>query len=373
MTFKVLDLFCGAGGLSLGFEMAKFEISAGIEIEKDFLKSYKNAHPNSKAILEDLSKDQIKNILSKNDLFKEDIDVVIGGPPCQGFSTAGNRMIKDPRNALVKQYANVIKEVKPQMFLMENVSGLATMKNGVGELVSDELMSLFHEIGYSTVSKILLSANYGVPQLRKRLFFVGIRNDLDEVFSWPKPSHFPKNSLMSFGDNDNYLTVWEAISDLPTLQVGEKKDCYDSSYSNDYQMWARDGSEKLYNHRCPKHSELVLERISNISQGENHSNLPDHLKLKSGYPNIYGRLSQNFPADTITGNCGCASAPGKFIHPTQDRVISVREGARLQSFPDRIEFFGSLTKQYKQVGNAVPTLMAKAVAESMKTILKAAN
>lgn len=368
MGLKVLDLFSGAGGLSLGFEMAGFDILAGIDIEKPFLKSFEVSHPNSIAINEDLSNKDIKSVLKNNEIDYKEIEVVIGGPPCQGFSTAGNRMVDDPRNKLVRVYAKAIKDLYPCLFLMENVPGLASMKNGIGERVADELIKFFEDMGYKTHFNVLVAADYGVPQLRKRIFFVGVREDFEDTFLWPKKTHYPKDSLMPFSDSNNYLTVTDAISDLPKLNAGEVATEYDCPPQTKYQKWAREGSKKLYNHKAPKHSDVVIERIKNIPQGGNHSDLPEKLKLKSGYPNIYGRLSSVLPADTITGNFGCASAPGKFLHPTDNRVLTVREGARLQSFPDHVEFFGTLNQMYKQVGNAVPPLMAKAIATSMSAI-----
>jgi DNA (cytosine-5)-methyltransferase 1 len=365
---NVLDLFCGAGGLSLGFEMAGFNIVAGVEIEPTFLKTYKKAHTNTIGIEDDISTINIKESLNNHGINPSMIDVVIGGPPCQGFSTAGNRMIDDPRNHLVKDYAKVVGEIKPKMFVMENVSGLSSMKNGLGTLVKDELIEIFSEMGYNVKSKVLLAADYGVPQLRKRIFFVGVRNDFDSKFKFPQPTHYAKGSLKDFdkSKNNNYLTVKEALSDLPPIEAGLESDEYLSSPQNDYQVYCRQNSDKILNHKAPNHNATVLERIRNIPQGGNHSDLPENLKLKRGYPNIYGKLDENKPADTITGNCGCASAPGKFLHPTATRVLTVREASRLQSFPDNIEFEGSMSKKYKQVGNAVPPLLAKALALEVK-------
>ena len=368
--YNVIDLFCGAGGLSLGFEMADFNILAGFEIEPKFLETYQNSHPNAIGFNEDLNDVNITDLLKEKNINPDTIDVVIGGPPCQGFSTVGNRMIDDPRNNLVRIFADIVDEIKPKMFLMENVSGLASMKNGQGDFIKDELVDIFNEIGYNVKSKVLLAADYGVPQLRKRIFFVGIKKDYEYDFKFPSPTHHDKNSLLTFGKNTNtYLTVKDALSDLPIIECNESAEEYDKGPNNDYQMFCRKDSTKLYNHKAPNHSEVVVERIKNIPQGGNHSNLPDELKLKRGYPNIYGKLNENKPADTITGNCGCASAPGRFLHPTCNRVMTVREACRLQSIPDHVEFKGSSSQQYKQVGNAVPPLLAKAIALEMKKSL----
>ena len=299
----------------------------------------------------------ILKLLPKNNIDIADIDVVVGGPPCQGFSSVGKRMIDDPRNKLVKVYADIVNKIKPKMFLMENVSGLASAKNADNEFVKDELIEIFSLMNYTVKSKVLLAANFGVPQLRKRIFFVGIRNDYPFNFTFPESSH------------EKYLTVDEAISDLDEIDCGEASKTYKSKPKNDYQKYCRKNTKKVLNHEASKHSDLVVNRIKNIPQGGNHNDLPENLKLKHGYSNIYGKLDENRAADTITGNCGCASAPGRFLHPTINRVITVREASRLQSIPDYVEFKGSKTKQYKQVGNAVPPLLAKAIACEFKNSL----
>ena len=368
----MIDLFCGAGGLSLGFEMAGFNILAGVEIEPNFLKTYENSHKNSLGILEDISKLNLISYLNEKEIDSSTIELIIGGPPCQGFSTVGNRMVDDPRNSLVKEYVRIISDLKPKMFVMENVSGLSSMKNGKGELVKDELFELFDNVGYNVNAKVLLAADYGVPQLRKRIFFVGIRKDFEYNFKFPQPTHYPNNTLLSSKDT-NYLSVNDAISDLPQIECNQQSYEYSSNPNNNYQKELRGESVQILNHKAPTHSDVVLERIKNIPQGGNHGDLPEHLKLKKGYPNIYGKLHENKPADTITGNCGCASAPGKFIHPNALRVLTVREASRLQSFPDYIEFFGSNNEQYKQVGNAVPPLLAKSLAIEVKKALKVIN
>lgn len=362
--YNTIDLFCGAGGLSLGFEMAGFNVLAGFEIEPAFLETYRYSHPKTACYNTDLKNLDIMHFLNENNINTSEIDVVMGGPPCQGFSTVGRNKIDDPRNDLVKTFANIIGDIKPKMFLMENVAGLISMKNINGTLFSDELISLFDKKGYHVKFKILLAADYGVPQLRKRVFFVGIRKDFNYNFQFPKPTHFEKNSL-SINGQSSYLTVKEAFSDLPVIDYNEFADKYDKRPTNEYQEYCRGNNLKLFNHKAPNHSQIVIKRIKKIPQGGNHNDLPDNLKLKSGYSNIYGKLEENKPADTITGNCGCASAPGRFLHPINNRVITVREAGRLQSFPDFVEFRGNTSQQYQQVGNAVPPLLAKSIALEM--------
>jgi DNA (cytosine-5)-methyltransferase 1 len=361
----VLDLFCGAGGLSYGFESAGYNIVAGIDKEEDFIRSFGEVHDDARAIVADLSSKSASELLESRGIDKN-IDIILGGPPCQGFSTVGDREEEDERNKLITEFAHALEDLNPSAFVMENVTGLRSMENEDGNLVIEELKKLFQRYGYEIKFKVLKATDYGVPQKRKRLFIVGMQEDIDE-FEWPDPTHVSKNSLQAHsGDKETHLTVNDAISDLPDLDASEKTDEYDSEPESDYQEKMRENSDKLFNHKTPGHSETVLERLRNIPQGGNHADLPEELQLNSGYSNIYGRLDPEKPADTITGNYGCVSAPGKFIHPEDDRALTVREGARLQSFPDHYRFYGNQSQQYKQVGNAVPPLLAKAIAEELK-------
>lgn len=366
---NVLDLFCGCGGLSEGFEDAGFEIVAGVDNDKIMIKSYQANHPRAKAICDDLTNLSAENILSGTKYEKCDIGLVIGGPPCQGFSTVGNRNEDDPRNKLFYQFLKIVREIKPSAFVMENVPGLLTMKHGgVAKIIRKE----FENLGFSVKCDVLKAEEYGVPQKRRRVFFVGINKDIKSSFFWPKPSFGKKGNQESFtAETRSFRTVWESISDLPAIEAGEGADEmeYTKKPSNDFQIFLRNGMSKILYHKAPKHSKMIVERLQHIKQGQNHSNLPEHLKLKSGYANIYGRLVANEPADTITANCGCISAPGRFIHPFNDRAITIREAARLQTFRDSKFFFGSQTKKYKQVGNAVPPLLSNALAKEIKNAL----
>jgi len=338
----IIDLFSGAGGLSLGFEMANFKVDLAIELEENYYRAYKGNHPETLSLNKDITDLNCKDFSNKY-LKNKEIKGIIGGPPCIGFSTVGNRRPDDPRNMLIFYFIQWIEHFKPKFFVMENVPGILSMGNGK---VVEKVFNLYKEIGYACKMETLLAADYGVPQ------------DLG------------KNALPS------YLTVQDAISDILSIEPFTKKRTDDmiKKYSHQpktrYQKYLRKNSTGLYDHFAPNHSELVMKRISHINQGMNHSSLPKEYQLKGGYPNIYGRLHLNKPADTITGNCGCVSAPGRFIHPTQNRAISIREAARLQSFPDNYRFCGSMRDKYKQVGNAVPPLMAYAVAKSINQLLK---
>jgi len=353
---NVIDLFCGAGGLSEGFEDAGFRIVAGNDVDKNMVASFKLNHPEAKAVSGDITKINVDELLKEIRKTKEDILLVIGGPPCQGFSTVGNRKEDDPRNRLFYEFVRFIREIKPKMFVMENVTGILTMKKGeVKNIIKKE----FDDLGYKINIQILKGEDFGVPQKRRRVFFVG--NRFGKKFEFPKPEFD--------GVNKKFRTVWEAIGDLPELEANQEIKDYVNEPQTEFQKFLKNGQTKLEEHKAPNHSEIMIERMKNIKQGQNHSNLPENLKLSSGYPNIYGRLIADEPSDTITGNCGCVSAPGRFIHPVKHRAITVREGARLQSFRDSKKFIGSQNSKYKQVGNAVPPLLAKALAAKVKEFL----
>ena len=354
MNYKVIDLFCGCGGLSEGFEDAGFFVVSGNDIDKNMMGSFEINHPKAKAIYGDITKISTDQLLAGKS--KEDISLVIGGPPCQGFSTVGDRKKTDPRNKLFYEFVRIVREIKPKMFVLENVPGILTMQGGkVKEIIKQE----FENLGYKINIQILNAEEYGVPQKRRRVFFVG------NLFG--KNFEFPKGEFD--GKNKKFRTVWEAIGDLPEINSGEEKYQYDKEAKTDFQKFLRNGQKQLNEHKSPKHNDIMLERIKNLKQGQNHTHLPKHLKLNSGYPNIYGRMIAEEPADTITGNCGCISAPGRFIHPTQTRGMTVREASRLQSFRDSKKFVGSQNSKYKQVGNAVPPLLAKALALQIKSFL----
>lgn len=365
----VVDLFCGAGGLSHGFQKAGFNILLGIDKEENFLKAFDNSHPEAEAVNADLSEKSIEEITEEAGIGEDEVDVVIGGPPCQGFSTVGDRKQSDDRNKLVRSFADSLDKLKPEIFLMENVTGLKSMKDEHGNNVINELEKMFNQHGYQIKYKVLKASEYGVPQDRERLFIIGRKEGIEE-FEWPQSTHTNKNSIQAHsGEKETILTVREALSDIPDLTAGEKKTQYEREPSNKYQKELRQDSDEVLNHKTPDHSETVRERLRNIPQGGNHGDLPEDLQLNSGYGNIYGRLDEEKTADTITGNFGCVSAPGRFIHPTDDRALTVREGARLQSFPDHYEFFGSQSDQYKQVGNAVPPILAEKLAEKIREII----
>ena len=322
---------------------------------------------------EDITKLDCKEIEEKYIKGKE-VEGIIGGPPCIGFSTVGNRKPDDPRNMLIFYFIKWVEYFKPSFYVMENVPGILSMAKGK---VVEKVIKMYNEIGYDCEMKTLLSANYGVPQRRERVLFIGTKNGALKKLKIPKTNQKDSKQKQLF-ENDSlpsYLTVRDALSDILDIEP------FTENYSDElvkeyirppdtkYQEYLRKNSNKIFDHFAPGHSELIIERISHIEQGGNHASLPEKYQLIGGYPNIYGRLHLDKPADTITGNCGCVSAPGKFIHPIQNRAISIREAARLQSFPDNYRFIGTMKDKYKQVGNAVPPLMAFAIAKSIRNRL----
>ena len=368
----IIDLFCGAGGLSLGFEMANFKIELAIELEENYYRAYRRNHSETLSLNKDITLLNCEEISDKY-LKNKEIDGIIGGPPCIGFSSVGNRRPDDPRNMLIFYFIQWVKYFKPKFFVMENVPGILSM--GKGKVV-EKVVNMYKEMGYNCKMEILLAADYGVPQLRQRVFFIGTQNKSVYSFKIQKTN---KNNIVLKSDLEknalpSYLTVQDALSDILKINPLTKQRVENSTIKyngpplTNYQEYLRENSDELCDHFAPNHGEIVERRISHIAQGMNHSSLPKEFQLKGGYPNIYGRLHLDSPADTITGNCGCVSAPGRFIHPIQNRAISIREAARLQSFPDRYKFCGTMRDKYKQVGNAVPPLMAYAVAKSIKPI-----
>lgn len=283
------------------------------------------------------------------------LDVIIAGPPCQGFSLTGSRDINDTRNKLYLAVVHAVEYFKPKAFLIENVPGMATLYKGK---VKEQIINTFEDIGYniSVTDKPLLAADYGVPQFRKRMFFVGFRKDLNlEKFAFPKPTL----------DEDSYIGTAAAISDLPSLEfdLGSPITEYESKPKSDYQTLMRSGSSKLYNHVGTNHTDEVKWVISQVPEGGNYKDLPPGVGDSRKFNEAWTRYHSQRPSKTIdTGH-------RNHFHYKWNRVPTVRENARLQSFPDRFEFLGTKTQQNRQVGNAVPPLLAQVIAEEIKKYL----
>ena len=347
---KVIDLFAGVGGMSLGFEMAGFEVVLANEYDKEIAEAYVKNHPNTKMIAEDITSISLENVFSK---YRGKIDVIIGGPPCQGFSQKGQRKtIHDERNFLFKYYVKVVELIQPKYFVMENVPNLLTAEKGY---FKKEIEEMFRKLGYILNSDVLNAADYGVPQNRRRAVIIGKKlNDNKEKVTLPQKVQ-------------EKVTIWDAISDLAYLESGEgeREQKYKMEAQSTYQKDIRKGSNSLFNHQATKHSKLALERMKLLPPEMGKEVLPQEHLTKSIYSGTWSRMVKNDVSVTITTRFDTPSS-GRFTHPYLDRAITVREAARIQSFPDSFIFTGTKSAQMKQVGNAVPPLLAKAIAETIK-------
>jgi len=349
-SLNVVDLFCGAGGLTLGFKRAGYKVLLGLDVDLDAVRTYALNNPESAWINKDIRKVTAEEILDVAGV-RENVDIMIAGIPCEGYSLLNRRYDpSDPRNYLFAEFMRFVKVLKPKAVLIENVPGLIRRENGT---FRKTIESALEDLGFVTRSFTMNALDYGVPQKRVRLFFVGTSSK--RRFEPPEPTHGPPNLLtFTLGkDLKPYVTVRDAISDLPPLRPGEEKRCYESEPGSEYQRIMRSGSTRLYNHKAPKHPKWTVRLIEGT---------------KPGHP-LYGtfkqriRLSWDEPAPTIPA--GGVRPQWFFAHPEQPRGITVREAARLQSFPDSYIFVGSLIKQRILVGDAVPPLLAEVLARKL--------
>lgn len=348
MSIRFIDLFSGAGGMSSGFVNAGFECIYSNEIDPIFCETFKNNHPNVFVDNRDINKINIE----KNFKDYKNINLVVGGPPCQGFSQKGNRQgVNDKRNFFFKKFVEVVNVLKPEVFLMENVPNIITSNNG---FFFNEIKNEFKLIGYQVNSSILNAYDHGIPQKRRRAFIVG--NRIDKEFS------FPRKNLKT-------VSVDESISDLPKLISGEGVNFvkYGDAPKSDFQRRMRKNSKGIYNHIATNHSISALQKLNLIPPLGNKSDLPTQLLTKSIYSGTWSRIDPSGPARTITTRFDTPSS-GQFTLNDQDRCLTVREAARIQSFPDKFIFYGSKTSQMKQVGNAVPPLLAEKLAQKIMNL-----
>jgi len=395
--FTFIDLFGVPGGMSLGFEMAGFRSVGALDMFKEGLMTYGRNFPHvpsENIVNADASKPTtLKKFVKQTGLKKGDVDVIIGGPPCQGFSSVGRiqiaelvkkgirkgrstnpRFISDPRNNLYKSFVKFVDFYKPKFLVMENVQGMMSYKDGWAvEQIKEDLKN----IGYKNVQeKILNAVDYGAPQYRKRIFFIASLNN--KKIQWPDITHFENDgndrTLLS-PDSKTHVTVMDAISDLPRLEIPERgKKIHNSilEYRKDpvskYQKWVRNGSKTVQNNVTRWHRDIDIEIFSTMKPGDRWKDLPKHYRKKIGYNDEsfndkWKRLPRNKPSHTVVAHL--QKDGYMFIHPTQNRTISVREAARLQSFPDSFVFLGGRAHQFRQIGNAVPPLLAKAIAKKI--------
>ena len=342
---RVLDLFSGCGGLSYGLAQAGFEIVAGVDDWADSLVTFERNHKGARSALIDLGNFDPKDI---EKISGPNIDVVVGGPPCQGFSISGKRNPDDPRNKLYIGFVEVVKHYRPKAFILENVPNLVSMAGGN---VKNEIIKEFSDLGYVVQYKILLASDYGVPQNRKRVIFVGVKKN----FSFDYPA-------ANFANNRR--TTSDAISDLTedTLEEGATNK---SPASTAYQIKMRKNTNKVFNHLISEHSKQTVSTIALVPDGGNYKDLPEELKNIRKVNIAWTRYGSDKPSNTIdTGH-------RHHFHYKYNRIPTVRESARLQSFPDDFIFYGSKTSQYKQVGNAVPPILAEAIGVELKKTLEA--
>jgi DNA (cytosine-5)-methyltransferase 1 len=388
--FKVIDLFSGCGGLTEGLHQvevngAKFKTLAAVDVWPAACNTLEKNHPEIKVFREGLSEEVIRQL--KKEFGAGGVDLIVGGPPCQGFSSSGKRALDDPRNSLVKMYLKTVEKLQPKAFLMENVVGFTTFQNGQ---ICQDVVKSAESLGYTVFPAIVQASLYGVPQRRRRFVMVGIREGTS--FSWPdfidssngKPI---KGALKKVWPTDRdlrelyvqeipkkfpELTFREATIDLPCVKSGRSKSEYKkySAKKNWFIKYVRKNLEAqsaLLCHQSANHAEHLVEMMKKLSEGQSafdRFKVGHPLRPTSGFANSYTRIRRTKPAPTITRNFTTPSS-ANCIHPTQARALTPREGARMQSFPDSYLFCGSSTEQRLQIGNAVPPLLAKALGESI--------
>ncbi len=368
VKYTAIDLFCGAGGLSAGLEMAGFTVLAGNDIFEAAGKTFANTHPHAKFIggpIEELSVDEL---LEATGLAVGELTVLAGGPPCQAYSVYNHqRSMTDTRATLFRQYLRMVDGLRPEWIVMENVTGIYSIGGGAAvKAIKEELAA----IGYQVEEHVLRAEDYGVPQERRRVVFLG--NRLGLPVSPPSPTHGEGLAPL--------VSIWDAISDLPPLENGEDpgRVGYASEPIGEYQQLLRGNATEVENHAAPRLGKVNLERLAYIPPGGSwrdipYDMLPPGMKRakRSDHTKRYGRMTWKGLSCTVLTKCDIHW--GAYIHPEQDRAISVREAARLQSFPDWFEFCGSKTEQYVQVGNAVPPLLGKAIGAHLMNLMNSCD
>lgn len=352
--YKILDLFCGAGGFSYGMDKnPNFETLIALDNDRYAGDTFKKNMPYADVIIGDINDDIIKEeVVSKAKALG--INMIIGGPPCQGYSMKGKKLgLKDPRNFLFREYLNIVERLKPDVFVIENVKGLLLASNG---WFKDEIVKTIGELGYIVEYGILNASDYGVPQARERAIFICSRHNKVTL-----PTKTAKKTV----------TVRDAISDLSYLESGEGS--FEQNYKlgvlSEYQKLMRKGSKQLYNHKASNHKQVAIDKLKMIPPEKGKEFLPEELIGNQKFKTTWGRLKWDEVSPTIDTRFD-ASSNGTNNHPYLHRAITPREAARIQSFDDKFIFYGSKVHVRKQIGNAVPPLLAKAIADKIDRSLK---
>lgn len=352
--FKVLDLFCGCGGLSCGLDQVKgITTVVALDFEPKAIYTFQRNFPHTKCICGNITEESIKQeviTLSK----QLGVNMIVGGPPCQGFSMKGKKLgLKDPRNFLFLEYVDLVKRIQPEVFVIENVKALVATEN---HYFINQIYAEFEKLGYGLNHDILNASDFGVPQSRERTIIIGLKGRRIETM--PKGSEYSR------------ITVRDAISDLSYLNSGEGSDVSDYilPVASDYQRMMRGDSPKLHNHKATNHSKVALDKLKMIPPEGNKSSLPSELIGKQQFATTWGRLCWDKQSPTIDTRFDTPSN-GTNSHPYLHRSITPREAARIQSFPDSFVFYGNKCAICKQIGNAVPPLLAKAIGEHIVKIL----
>lgn len=370
--FTAIDLFSGAGGISLGLANAGFRVLLASDISGDCASTHKRNMPEIPFLQGDISQLDGSDFLNAAGVKPGELDLLVGGPPCQGYSILGARQADDPRNRLFDDFFRVAAALRPKVLVIENVPGLATLHGGA---FLPLIAQGFRDLGYRYTCAELLAAQYGAPQMRWRMFFIGVREDTGlSLPSFPAPTHGRRgigelvpNRTISAEDAYGFLTTFDAIGDLPIVESGRERSDYVDAPTTPFQMAMREGTDVLSNHYSARMSAINLLRFQHLKPGQDWRDLPRDL-LPAGmqraalkdHTRRFRRMTwDGVPRSIITRFRDPKS--GEYTHPTQDRTISIREAARIQAFPDWFVFNGSITSQYDQVGNAVPTLLAKAM------------
>lgn len=361
MTICALDLFAGCGGLSLGLEMAGIHAVAANELEPVFCDTYRLNHPGAQVIQGSVLDPSVFQSIAKAG---RGADLVVGGPPCQGFSTLGKKDERDPRNQLFHAFLRMIEAIGPRMVLFENVAGFKRLYQG---RAFDALAENLDRMGYRFEAQVLNAAAYGAPQLRERTIVVAWPKADPRRFAFPEATHAEQEDL--FG-RARFLTLQDALGDLPVVGMGQARDAYAFPPQNGFQALMRTGTDSaLMEQEGPNHGARLMSVIATVPPGGSIQDVPLAMRPKGYFLNTYARLWWDRPATTITRNLGTPSS-SRCIHPLVDRGLTTREGARLQTFPDRFRFAGTRSQKNLQIGNAVPPLLGLAIGVAIRAFLE---